>query len=65
MNVFMALCKICDQTMASEVVQRLPDDAKVSTVSCNSCGELNSTLMFHIDVPPDFVPKPDETTEKE
>ncbi len=64
-NIFMALCKICDQDMATIVVNRLSADAKVSTVSCNSCHELNSVLMFHIEIPADYERKNDEATEQE
>ena len=67
MNVFLAICKICDVDMATLVVSKLPAEAKVSTVSCNSCGEKNSTVMFHIDVPADYEPKEynnDTPTEK-
>ena len=39
MKVFLAICSICDRDRATLVVSRLPTDAKVSTVSCNSCGE--------------------------
>jgi hypothetical protein len=67
MKVFLAICSICDRDRATLVVSRLPTDAKVSTVSCNSCGEKNSTVMFHIEVPPDYEPKEynnDKPTEK-
>lgn len=50
LNVFLALCKICDLTMVDTVVAAIPNDVKVSTVSCNSCGNQNSVLMFTLHI---------------
>jgi len=50
LNVFLALCKICDLTMVDTILAAVPNDVKISTVSCNSCGNQNSVLMFTLPV---------------
>ena len=54
MRIFLAICSICDKLNMEDVVKIVNPDEKVSTVSCNSCGNQNSVLMFTISVPENY-----------
>ena len=51
MRIFLALCSECDNFNMEDVVKVIDSNEKVTTVSCNSCGNQNSVLMFTITVP--------------
>ncbi len=53
MAIFLALCQICDLDICKLIASSLPESTKISTVSCNSCGENNSVLMFTVIIPED------------
>jgi len=54
MRIFLAICSICDKLNMEDVVKIVNPDEKVSTVSCNSCGNQNSVLMFTVSVPENY-----------
>ena len=54
MRIFLAICSICDKLNMEDFVKIVNPDEKVSTVSCNSCGNENSVLMFTISVPENY-----------
>ena len=51
MNIFLALCNKCDGIQMEDVIKMFPLEDKVSTVNCNSCGYVNSVLMFTVIMP--------------
>ena len=51
MNIFLAICTICDLDMYTIVTHKLPKDVKVSKVSCNLCSNKKSVLMFTLNIP--------------
>lgn len=55
MRIFWALCSVCDKLNMDNVVKIVATDEKISTVSCNSCGETNSVLMFTLTVPDNYT----------
>ena len=55
MRIFLALCSICDKLKMDDVVKIVDVNEKISTVSCNSCGETNSVLMFTLTVPDNYT----------
>ena len=57
MRIFLAVCSICDKLNMEDVVKIVNPDEKVSTVSCNSCGNQNSVLMFTVSVPENYKRK--------
>ena len=54
MRIFLAICSICDKLNMEDVVKIVNPEEKISTVSCNSCGNQNSVLMFTISVPENY-----------
>ena len=54
MRIFLALCSICDKLNMEDVVKIVDPIEKISTVSCNSCANQNSVLMFTITVPENY-----------
>ena len=55
MRIFLAICSICDKLMMEDVIKLVTSDEKISTVSCNSCGNKNSVLMFTLTVPENYT----------
>ena len=55
MRIFLALCSVCDKLNMDNVVKIVATDEKISTASCNSCGETNSVLMFTLTVPDNYT----------
>jgi transcription elongation factor Elf1 len=57
MRIFLAICSSCDKLNMEDVVKVVDPDEKISTVSCNSCGNKNSVLMFTLTVPENYKRK--------
>jgi|TARA_R110000744_G_scaffold308299_4_gene416367 hypothetical protein len=55
MRIFLAICSICDKLMMEDVIKLVNSEEKISTVSCNSCGNKNSVLMFTLTVPENYT----------
>ena len=55
MRIFLAICSICDKLMMEDVIKLVNSEEKISTVSCNSCGNKNSVLMFTLTVPEKYT----------
>ena len=55
MRIFLAVCSICDKLNMEDVVKVVDPSEKISTVSCNSCGNKNSVLMFTLTVPENYT----------
>ena len=55
MRIFLALCSECDKFNMTRLVNIMAPDEKMSTVSCNSCGNSNTVLMVTITVPENYV----------
>lgn len=55
MRIFLAICSSCDKLNMEDVVKVVDPDEKISTVSCNSCGNKNSVLMFTLTVPENYT----------
>ena len=51
MNIFLALCNECDRVQLEDIKKMRPMDDKISTVDCNSCGNLKTVLMFTVKMP--------------
>jgi len=54
MRIFLAICSSCDKLNMEDVVKVVNPDEKISTVSCNSCGNKNSVLMFTLTIPENY-----------
>jgi len=54
MRIFLALCSECDKFNMEDIVKVIDENEKVSTVSCNSCDNDNSMLMFTLTVPENY-----------
>ena len=54
MRTFLALCSECDKFNMEDIVKVIDEDEKISTVGCNSCGNVNNVLMFTLTVPENY-----------